>query len=145
MKKLNNKGFTLIELLAVIVILAILVALAVPSVTTYLNGARKSTYAINAKTAITAVRDDINVKGITADTYYSLSEINSLLDTKLNRSPYGVAYSNTSYIKVTFNEEGLATYSICLTDGSNGFLETEEVNVSEETLKTNTVVACSHS
>ena len=42
MKKLlnNKKGFTLIELLAVIVILAILVMVAIPAVTKYLNSAR---------------------------------------------------------------------------------------------------------
>ena len=33
MKKVNNKGFTLIELLAVIVILAILIMVAMPAVT----------------------------------------------------------------------------------------------------------------
>lgn len=36
MKK-NNKGFTLIELLAVIVILGLLMAIAIPSVTRYIT------------------------------------------------------------------------------------------------------------
>lgn len=35
--KLNKKGFTLIELLAVIVILGVLLAIAIPSVTKYIN------------------------------------------------------------------------------------------------------------
>jgi len=59
MKKLNKKGFTLIELLAVIVILAILVAVAVPAVTRYLNTARKGTYADNAQAAISVVRNHV--------------------------------------------------------------------------------------
>ena len=43
MKK--EKGFTLIELLAVIIILGILMLIAIPSVTSYINNSRKNTYA----------------------------------------------------------------------------------------------------
>lgn len=47
--KFNKKGFTLIELLAVIVILGVLLAIAVPSVTRYINTSKKSTYIDNAQ------------------------------------------------------------------------------------------------
>ncbi len=53
MKKLNNKGFTLIELLAVIVILAIVVAITIPSVLSSINGARKKAY----KTSLNTMAD----------------------------------------------------------------------------------------
>ena len=43
MKKTNNKGFTLIELLAVIVILALLMMIAIPSVTRYITQSRVET------------------------------------------------------------------------------------------------------
>ena len=59
MKKLNKKGFTLIELLAVIVIMAILVAVAIPAVTRYLDTARKGTYVDNAQAAVGAVRNEV--------------------------------------------------------------------------------------
>ena len=39
----NKKGFTLIELLAVIVILGLLMAIAIPSVTKYITQSRKKT------------------------------------------------------------------------------------------------------
>lgn len=59
MKKLNKKGFTLVELLAVIVIMALLVAVAIPAVTRYLETARKGTYYDNIQAAVGAVRNDI--------------------------------------------------------------------------------------
>ena len=55
----NKKGFTLIELLAVIVILGVLLAIAIPSVTKYINNSKKDTYIQTAKQYIEAVRYNI--------------------------------------------------------------------------------------
>jgi len=41
MKSKNKKGFTLIELLAVIVILGVLMAIAIPSMTGYIANSKK--------------------------------------------------------------------------------------------------------
>ncbi len=54
MKLNNKKGFTLIELLAVIVILAILLAIAIPNVAKYINSARKSTFIENVQSYASA-------------------------------------------------------------------------------------------
>lgn len=56
MKNINKKGFTLIELLAVIVILGILMMMAIPAVTKYIENSRKDTFYQTAKSYIEAVR-----------------------------------------------------------------------------------------
>ena len=48
----NEKGFTLIELLAVIVIMGILMAIAIPSINLIIMDARKDIYVNSAKTFI---------------------------------------------------------------------------------------------
>lgn len=57
MKK-NQKGFTLIELLAVIVILAVLLAIAIPAVSKYINTAKKSTYKENVQSYAKAAKTE---------------------------------------------------------------------------------------
>lgn len=54
----NRKAFTLIELLAVIVILAVLLAIAIPKVTQYITKSRKDSYVTTSKDFIDAVRKD---------------------------------------------------------------------------------------
>jgi type IV pilus assembly protein PilA len=55
MLKNNKKGFTLVELLAVIVILAVILAIAVPSISTMMNSAKKSAFEDNVKLIIKGV------------------------------------------------------------------------------------------
>lgn len=57
-KDISKKGFTLVELLAVIVILAILLAIAIPQVTQYITKSRKDSLVTTAKDFVSAVRND---------------------------------------------------------------------------------------
>ena len=59
MKK-KNKGFTLIELLAVIVILGLLMAIAIPSVTKYITQSRKKTLTTTIDNYIGALTNQVN-------------------------------------------------------------------------------------
>ena len=56
----NKKGFTLIELLAVIVILGLLMAIAIPSVTRYITQSRVKTVTKTMDSYITAVVQEVN-------------------------------------------------------------------------------------
>lgn len=135
MKKINNKkGFTLIELLAVIVILAILVAVAVPAVTRYLNQARRGSFVNDAATMIEAVRNDYLTTMSGGDKTYNKEAINKLLEKKLNKSPFGNAYTEDSrvLVKVTAST-GEIVYKACLSDGTYT-IKGEEKAIIEENI-----------
>ena len=58
--KNNKKGFTLIELLAVIVILGLLMAIAIPSITRYITQSRKKTLVTTIENYIGSVTNQVN-------------------------------------------------------------------------------------
>ena len=57
---MSKKAFTLIELLAVIIIIGILMVIAVPSVSNYISGSKKSAYVDTAKDLIAGARNKVN-------------------------------------------------------------------------------------
>ena len=87
----NKKGFTLIELLAVIIILGILMIIAIPSVTSYINNSRKSAYVDTAKEIIAGARNFVNegkIEMYATDTTYYIPA--SCINTENGqKSPYG--------------------------------------------------------
>ena len=115
MKLNNKKGFTLIELLAVIVILAILLAIAIPSVSKYISNAKKSTYIVNVKEYANAAQKELNL----VDSVYNapvnngesilitFASLKNTLENGGKTSPYGGEFDeNHSYILVV--NEGTA-------------------------------------
>ena len=55
-KKHSKKGFTLVEVIVVLVILAILMAIAIPALTGYIDKAKERAAIAEAKTALTALQ-----------------------------------------------------------------------------------------
>lgn len=66
--KRKNKGFTLVEVIVILVILAILAAVLIPSMSTYINKARDKQIIANARSAYVAAQT-------LASEYYGLGKI----------------------------------------------------------------------
>ena len=108
----------------------------VESTQEYLNDARINTFIDNAKSSISNVYTDVLVNGYKP--YYSLNEINSLLDNKLTLSPFGSKYKDSSCIKVINNNEVSYGYDfqMCLIDeDGNGFTLTDQYDLSNNSFK----------
>ena len=112
MKKIlnNKKGFTLVELLAVIVIMAILLMIAIPSISSIIYDSRSKLYVQDASTYVTAAKQLVTDQTFTIDdydtTYYI--HINNLTDQTKIRSPFSEWLD--AYVVVTLNEDGTKDY-----------------------------------
>ena len=89
---MNKKGFTLIELLAVIIIIAIIGLIAIPSVSNIIESSRKNSYIDIVNAYVEKARQEITSRNIVikkdGSTYYIPID---MLDTEndLTTSPYG--------------------------------------------------------
>lgn len=111
---MNKKAFTLIELLAVIVILGILLGIAIPRVSQYINDSKKRTFADQAKLYIDAVRNDATSEmyplpiGSNEVTIVTLDRIK--LEKATEKSSFGGKYLyNKSYVAIINVGDGTDT------------------------------------
>lgn len=82
LKKLNNKkGFTLMEMLIVVAIIAVLVAVAIPTFTSALNKAKAGTDLANIRSGYAAAQLEAITKDSTAARTYYLKKDGSVGDT----------------------------------------------------------------
>jgi len=121
MKRINKKGFTLIELLAVIIILGVLLLIAVPSVSKYIQNSREKTYATNLSKLVDAVSSEVNSYN---DPYtFSTGEylVVPIVCLDLERgssqkSPFSDYKALQSYVVVTRNGENGFEYKVTALD-----------------------------
>ena len=93
----NKKAFTLVELLAVIVILAIVLAIAIPKIYSMIDAAEKSSFISSNKLLINAVKNKL-----LEDESFDITSINkSNMKTLLN-----INDENYSYVSFSYDDQG---------------------------------------
>ena len=121
-KKTKKKGFTLIELLAVIIILGILMIIAIPSVTSYINDSRKNAYIDTAKEIVSGTRNLVNEGKLgmydTGTTYYIPAKYVNTENAL--KSPYGEFTDTSAYVGVIYDGQGYKYYWISSDDTGQG-------------------------
>ena len=138
MKK--RKGFTLIELLAVIVILGLLMAIAIPSVTKYITESRKKTLVSTIGNYITAMVNEVN------DLTYTFTEANTIYAVPIEcialerggTNPFGAWHQANSsywaYVLVQYNDDTSSyTYGYTFKDSAGyGLYPTSQSKLNEQ-------------
>ena len=118
----DRKGFTLIELLAVIIIIAILMMVAIPSVSNYIYNSRKEAYIDNAKQLVGGMVNIANANKFDMydlDTTYYIPASCVQTESGGGKSAFGGDWVD-QYIIVTYNEEGFDYYYTGYDTTTNG-------------------------
>jgi len=136
----NKKGFTLIELLAVIVILGLLMAIAIPSVTKYITQSRKKTVVNTIGNYITAMVNEVN------DLTYTFTEANTIYAVPIEcialerggTNPFGAWHQASNaywaYVLVQYDDETSSyTYGYTFKDSAGyGLYPTAQSKLNEQ-------------
>ena len=138
----NKKGFTLIELLAVIIILGVLMALAIPSMTQLIDTSRKKTYVTTAQSYIRQARYDAfsDIYPLPEVGKYIVIPVSKIeLESGQKKSPFGSAYKDDQSYVIILNDgvpSGSTTgtvkyfYFVAMLDGlGNGVALKEENSI----------------
>ena len=136
----NKKGFTLIELLAVIVILGLLMAIAIPSVTKYITQSRKKTVTSTIGNYIGALVNDVNDLSYTFtgnNTVYAVP-IECIALERGGTNPFGAWHQASNaywaYVLVQYNDQTSSyTYGYTFKDSAGyGLYPTSQSKLNEQ-------------
>ena len=140
MKVRKDKGFTLIELLAVIVILGLLMAIAIPSVTKYITESRKKTLTTTLGNYIGALVNDVNDLSYTFKGTYTIYAvpIECIALERGGTNPFGHWYQANdayfAYVLVQYDDEASKyVYGFTFKDSAGyGLYPTIQPNIKEK-------------
>ncbi len=136
----NKKGFTLIELLAVIVILGLLMAIAIPSVTKYITQSRKKTVTSTIGNYISALVNDVNDLSYTftaSNTVYAVP-IECIALERGGTNPFGAWHQASNaywaYVLVQYDDQTSSyTYGYTFKDSAGyGIYPTSQPKLNEQ-------------
>jgi prepilin-type N-terminal cleavage/methylation domain-containing protein len=97
----NKKGFTLVELLAVIVILAIILAIAVPGISSMIESSKESSFESDVKMLIVGIEYDILEAQTLGTAGPAVHVVGSGADHTAEVANYGGDPANYSYFEIT--------------------------------------------
>lgn len=89
---MNKKGFTLVELLGVIVILGIVLTIAIPAVSNYIDKTKREGFVTVLREYVSAVQ-----KGMTAEDYIAPVDSNEVLIVSMDLIPLDKGKKESSY------------------------------------------------
>lgn len=120
----NSKGFTLMEMLIVVAIIAILVAIAIPTFTSSLEKAREAADLANIRSAyaeamVKYLDGSLTAEGVTSE---KLTQTKECWETSTSVPSYltnvgSMKVIKNKAVKVTVDDEGVASFE--LVDASN--------------------------